>query len=163
MSLLELRRDQLPAELDLGDTFFWEGASYRVRSIGSSSVAAERVIEPGQKPVAPAAPAEPAVQEAGEPIVEAPPPADAGQHPQAPAISADMGIPITEAPPVVEAAKPVEIADIPAEHDLASKQDVTALAARLDALVWMVTATMAGTLVILWKLLLRWDVKAPDA
>jgi hypothetical protein len=79
--MLELQRDQLPAGLDLGHRFLWEGATYQVKSLGGSWVTAQRVTEPAQKPavppaipapkeVAPAAPAEPAAQEAAAPIVE---------------------------------------------------------------------------------------------
>jgi hypothetical protein len=174
---MEFRRDELPPALDLGHTFHWrDGVTYRVTALGASWVQAERVTEPGQKPtvvaapvapapaisppeeVVPAVPAEPAVQEVGEPIVDQAPATGGDEERSAPpTVEPRAGLAVdakpAEAVETVKAAKAVEIADIPAEHDLASKADVAALAARLDALVWMVAATMAGTMAVLWKLL----------
>ena len=51
-----------------------------------------------------------------------------------------------------EAAEPVEIPDIPPAYDFASKADVAALAARIDALIWVTVANAAIGLTVLWLL-----------
>jgi hypothetical protein len=177
--MLELRRDQLPPALDLGHRFFWEGATYQVKSLGGTWVTAERVIEPRQKPVVapatsppaevmpavpPAAPEPipaPAVQEvSSKPIIELAPAIGGEERPAPQATVSPDTVEIRpalaiDAEPIAKPAEAAEIADIPAEHDLASKADVAELAARLDAWIWMVAATMAGTVAVLCKALLR--------
>ena len=74
---MEFRPGVLPAGLDLGDEFPWEGKTFRVTSISSSGwIVATHKTSPPAKPIIPAEespsllmePAEPAAPEVAEPI-----------------------------------------------------------------------------------------------
>src|SRR5262245_38917548 len=73
---LELRRDQLPPAIDLGDTFLWrDGKTYRVTSLGTSSIGALPVGQPAPKPAAPPVIQKPAAPPPAPPPKQVPPPA----------------------------------------------------------------------------------------